>query len=482
MTNRYLEGAFAPMHEELTLTDLDVTGTIPDYLDGRYLRNGPNPIGEVDPELYHWFIGDGMVHGIRIRDGKAEWYRNRWVRGPFAAQALGEPAPAGHFGPVGIGANTSVLGHAGKTLALVEGGLANYELSEELDTVGVCDFDGTLTGGYTAHPKRDPETGELHAVSYSFARGNTVQYSVIGTDGRAKRTVDIEVHGSPMMHDFSLTERHVIFYDLPVTFDAGISAEMAVPRALRLPARLLLSALIGRVKIPDPVTARQPTGNPKDRRMPYSWNPKYPARVGVMPRDGGNADVRWFDIEPCYVFHPMNAYDSPDDDTIILDVVRHPKMFDTDQLGPNEGATALERWTVDLGDGKVREERFDDHDQEFPRVDERLTGKRHRYGYANTVGAGLGGSSTLLKHDLVSRNTATRNFGTGKSLGEFIFHPSSPTAAEDDGVLMGYVYDEATDRSELAILDAQTLQDVASIKLPHRVPAGFHGNWLPTTP
>lgn len=480
MTNRYLEGAFAPLHDEYTLTDLTVTGTIPDYLDGRYLRNGPNPIGEVDPELYHWFIGDGMVHGIRIRDGKAEWYRNRWVRGPMTARALGEPVPAGHFGPSGIGANTNVLGHAGKTLALVEGGLANYELTDELDTVGVCDFDGTLSGGYTAHPKRDPETGELHAVSYSFTRGNTVQYSVIGTDGRAKRTVDIDVYGSPMMHDFSLTERHVIFYDLPVTFDVRIATEMTVPRALRLPARLVLSSLIGRVRIPDPVTARQPNLNSRDRRMPYSWNPKYPARIGVMPRDGGNSDVRWFDVEPCYVFHPMNAYDSPDDNTIVLDVVRHPKMFDTDQLGPNEGSPTLERWTVDLGDGKVREERFDDHPQEFPRVDERLTGKRHRYGYAPTVREGAGGSDTLLKHDFVGGSTATRHFGTGKELGEFVFHPSSATAAEDDGVLMGFVYDAATDRSELAIVDAQTLDDVASIKIPHRVPAGFHGNWVPT--
>ena len=90
MTNRYLEGAYAPLDREYTLTELEVTGTIPDYLDGRYLRNGPNPIGEIDPELYHWFVGDGMVHGIRIRDGKAEWYRNRWVRSPQAARALGD--------------------------------------------------------------------------------------------------------------------------------------------------------------------------------------------------------------------------------------------------------------------------------------------------------------------------------------------------------------------------------------------------------
>lgn len=165
MTNRYLQGPFAPLHQEYTLTDLEVAGTIPDHLNGRYLRNGSNPIGEIDPDFYHWFIGDGMVHGIRIRDGKAEWYRNRWVRAPSASKALGERSRDGHFGFYSIGANTNVIGDAGKTLALIEAGIACYELTDELDTVGVYDFDGTLTGGYTAHPKRDPKTHELHAVS-----------------------------------------------------------------------------------------------------------------------------------------------------------------------------------------------------------------------------------------------------------------------------------------------------------------------------
>ena len=211
--------------------------------------------------------------------------------------------------------------------------------------------------------------------------------------------------------------------------------------------------------------------------MPYSWNPDYPARVGVMPRDGGDADVRWFDVEPCYVFHPMNAYE--EGDTIVLDVVRNPKMFDHDRTGPNEGPPTLDRWTVDLADGKVRESRFDDHAQEFPRIDERLVGKRHRYGYAPTVLEGIEGGDTLLKHDFVRGTTEARCFGPGKALGEFVFYHSAPDAAEDDGVVMGYVYDRPTDRSRLAILDAQTLEDLAGINLPHRVPAGFHGNWMP---
>jgi carotenoid cleavage dioxygenase len=484
MGNPYLEGNYAPVREELTLTDLEVTGHIPDHLDGRFLRNGPNPVADVDPATYHWFTGDGMVHGVRLRDGRAEWYRNRWIRSAKVRAVLGEPTPANEpkmSAPIGsIGANTNVLEHAGRTLALVEGGVANYELTDELDTKGPYDFDGTLPGGYTAHPKRDPRTGELHAVSYFFGRGNTVQYSVIGADGRARRTVDITVTGSPMMHDFSLTEKHVIFYDLPVTFDARqATAAAPMPGLLRTPARLVMSALIGRVKVPDPMIAALSRSVPSNASLPYRWDPSYPARVGVMPREGGDADVRWFDVQPCYVYHPLNAYD--EGETVVLDVVRHPKMFDTDLRGPNEGPPTLERWTVDLADGKVRESRLDDHPQEFPRIDERLTGRRHRYGYAMATmpGTGAAAGDAVLKHDLVGGGTTLYTLGQHSKASEFVFVPAGPDAAEDEGVLMGFVYHPDTDRSELTILDAGTGERVAAVHLPTRVPNGFHGNWAP---
>ncbi|HET6664077.1 MAG TPA: carotenoid oxygenase family protein, partial [Acidimicrobiales bacterium] len=352
--NRYLEGNFAPVHEEITATDLPVTGTIPDGLDGRYLRNGPNPVVAPDPAAYHWFLGSGMVHGVRLREGRAEWYRNRWVRSGDVAEALGEAArPGPVFAGFDFSANTNVIAQAGRFFAIVEAGGRPYELTGELETIGPCDFDGTLPGGYTAHPHRDPETGELHAVSYFFGWGNKVQYSVTGTDGRVRRTVDIEVGGSPMMHDFSLTARHVVIYDLPVTFDL------------------------------DSLQSGDGAG------FPYTWNPDYPARVGVMSRDGDGSDVRWFDVEPCYVYHPLNAYDDGSD-RIVLDVVRHPQMFATDRQGPNEGPPTLDRWTVDTSGDKVLEERLDDRGQEFPRVDERLTGRRHRFGYAPAVGTDAG--------------------------------------------------------------------------------------------
>jgi carotenoid cleavage dioxygenase-like enzyme len=148
-----------------------------------------------------------------------------------------------------------------------------------------------------------------------------------------------------MVHDCSLTESSVVIYDMPVVFDL----EMAM----------------------------------SGKGLPYRWDPEYPARLGVLPRDGAAEDVRWYDIEPCYVFHPLNAYD--DGERIVLDVVRHPKMFAKNLLGPNEGKPTLDRWTIDTSAGKVLEERIDDRGQEFPRVDERVVGRRHRFGYS--VGA-----------------------------------------------------------------------------------------------
>jgi carotenoid cleavage dioxygenase len=148
--NHYLAGNYAPVRDERTITELAVTGAIPAHLDGRYVRNGPNPIADVDPQTYHWFTGDGMVHGVRLADGKAHWYRNRWIRTPAVARRLGEAAPRRAPVRTGLellGANTNVVSHAGRILALVEGGITNYELTEDLGTAGPCDFDGTVRGG-----------------------------------------------------------------------------------------------------------------------------------------------------------------------------------------------------------------------------------------------------------------------------------------------------------------------------------------------
>ncbi len=481
MPNRYLQGNFAPVRAEVTALDLEVTGTIPPGLDGRYLRIGPNPVRDPDPDSYHWFLGDGMVHGVRIADGAARSYRNRYVRAANVADALGEPR-RGTARPADFAANTNVIAHAGRTLALVEGGSAPYELTDDLDTVGPCDFDGTLRGGYAAHPHRDPRTGELHAVGYHWARGNRVNYTIVTADGAIRHSVDVQVGGSPMMHDFALTENFVVLYDLPVTFDKRRAAAAFGP-LMRIPARLALSRVIGRNPLPDPVIARLVRGSGQDgsgsgaATFPYTWNADYPARIGLLPRNGTSGDVRWFDIDPCYIFHTLNAYD--DDDHVVIDVVRHERMFATTYNGPSEGPASLARFTVDLSAGKVREERLDEHSQEFPRVDERLTGQRHRYGYA--IGfAGPVPGDIVIRHDLVAGTAMRRRLGAGREASEFTFVPNGADAVENDGVLMGYVYDHARDSSDLVLLDAETLEDVAAVRLPGRVPAGFHGSWAPS--
>jgi carotenoid cleavage dioxygenase len=163
---------------------------------------------------------------------------------------------------------------------------------------------------------------------------------------------------------------------------------------------------------------------------------------------------------------------------MIVDVVRHPKMFDTNRIGPDEGHPTLDRWTIDRSAGKVIEERLDDRGQEFPRIDERVVGRRHRYGYAVAFDGVTG--ETLIRHDLAGdAPPLTRNFGTGHNVGEFVFVPDDRDSPEDRGTLMGFVHDDSTGRSDLMVLDAQTLETVAAVHLPARVPAGFHGNWAP---
>ena len=436
---RYLEGNYAPVREEVTTTDLVVTGSIPRELHGRYLRIGPNP-WPLPEGPYHWFTGDGMVHGVALRDGRALEYRNRWVRTGPVAERLGEPPPAGPPPPMYDVANTNVVGHAGRILALTEG-CVPYELTPELATVGRQDFGGPLPSGMTAHPKVDPVTGELLAFAYWFERPY-VRYHVVGADGRLVRSLDIDTPGPTMMHDFAVTDQSVIFFDLPVVFSLELAMDPAVP-------------------------------------FPFAWDDGYRARVGVMSRDGNGDDLRWFEVDPCYVFHPMNAYE--DGDRVVVDVIRHDEMFrPTTGAEPAETRPTLDRWTIDRPAGKVLEERLDDRPQEFPRVDPRVVGRPHRYGYTADAGRSFDyGGSAVLKHDLRTGAVAAHDFGSGRLPGEPTFVPATG-GAEDEGWLMTVVYDAVRDGSDLVLLDASdpTAAPVAAVHLPQRVPFGFHGTWV----
>jgi len=442
--NPYLTGNFAPVRDERDDPDLEVTGSIPAGLDGLLLRNGPNPVVDPDPASYHWFLGDGMLHGIELTGGKAH-YRNRWVRTSEACAALGESPPVDALPPVnGLGAkaNTHVVTHAGRIFALVESSLPT-EVRADLSTVGATDFDGTLTTPFTAHPKLDPMTGELHFFGYDYFGPPFLRYHVLDARGALVRTEPIAIPGPVMMHDFAITNRSVVFLDLPVVFDM---------------------ALVG----------KQP--------FPFTWRPERGARVGVMPRTGASDDVAWCEIEPCFVYHPLNAYDDADGN-VVMDVVRYPDMFRAEVFGP--GATAsptLDRWTIDPAKRSVATEHIDDVGQEFPRIDERLTGRVHRYGYTVEVAVGehWNGLGGLRKHDLVAGTVERHEPGDGRQASEPVFVPASPDAGEDEGWILSVVYDAGRDSSDLVIVDATdfTAPSVATVHLPRRVPFGFHGSWV----
>ena len=212
-------------------------------------------------------------------------------------------------------------------------------------------------------------------------------------------------------------------------------------------------------------------------RFPYRWNPKRAARVGFLPFGGESRDVRWYSIDPCYAFHSCNAYDLPGGGAVV-DVVVHDTMFAHETDGPDSTKITFERWTLDPQSGSVKRAVRNEESQEFPRFDERMTGKPYRYGF--TVGFS-DAAHKLIRYDLETGAMVEHHYGAGKLTSEAVFVPRASDAAEGDGWVLSYVYDKATDKSDVVILNANDLggEPAAIVHLPVRVPAGFHGNWVP---
>ncbi len=446
----YLVGIHAPMPSELTLHDLAVTGSIPAGLNGRYLKMGANP-AKPDPAGHHWFLGDGMVHGVAIQDGKVQWYRNRWIRSRLAAAALGRAAAPGPRRGRNDTVNTNVAEIGGRAFAVVEAGSFPVELSETLEEQRYNPFDGTLGGSFTGHPHRDPLTDEHHAVAYDGSIWDTVRHVVVSPAGKVVRDVPVAVKHGPCIHDCAVTARFAVVLDLPVTFS--------------------MRAVLG------------------GHLFPFRWNPAHHARVGLLPRQGDGADVIWCEVEPCFVFHVANAFDCKEggeDGQVILDVIAYATMFASGASGL-DALGRLERWTVDPETRRVGRRVIDATPQEFPRIDERRFGQRYRHLYTVSVPADgnpqLTGATKLYKHDLETGSRRVHDFGDGHLPGEFVFVPATADAQEDEGWLVGLVINTAEDTTDLAILDARSFEaaPVATIRIPHRVPPGFHGNWFPAS-
>ena len=432
----HLRGNGRPTRDELTLTDLRVVGTIPEELNGSYLRNGANPFtGTSD----HPFFGDGMIHGISLFEGQAQWYRNRYVQTPFIDNpTLDILDPNVTLDMTCSKANTHVVTHAGQILALEEGHFP-YILDKSLNTIGVQDYNGLLRGPFTAHPKICPTTGEMLAFGYSPLEPY-LTYIRVSSDGTMAQVEPITVTGPTMMHDFNITENYVVFMDLPAVFNLEL-------------------ALAG--------------------EMPIEWSETYPSRLGVMPRNGDDSQVRWYDVNPCYVFHQMNSYE--DGENIVIDVVRFDHIWKRGSM--DFPAPMLWRWVINTATGSVHETQVDDRSGEFPRINDAYVGRLYRYGYEMSMGnAGFGqaDSGALLKYDRHLGTNTSIELEPGVVSGEAVFVSAEGATDEDEGYLMTFLYDSNNDTSEYVIFDAQTMDrdPIARVPLP-RVPSGFHGSWIP---
>lgn len=427
---------FAPVEEHHT-TDLVVEGTIPSSLQGVYVRNGPNPAWG---PTGHWFLGDGMLHGLALSKGAAQWYRARYIETPILGE---DPTSANPLDPAQHQANTALVSHAGRTLALNEAGLP-YEFSrDDLSTVGAYTFDGALDGSMTAHPKIDPTTGQMVFFGYDLFDA-VARVHHVDPGGALTRTQEVPLSDAVMMHDFQLTPNYVVLMDFPIVFDLDLALRGAA--------------------------------------LPFEWRPKNGARIGVLPRDGAPEDIQWIEVEVGYAFHTFNAYEDAKG-RIVIDMVWYPEIWVTGPSDFGNGGPVV-RYTVDPAMGSATRQFVGEVQTEFPQIDPRRHGLPYRYGYSvATHDETVVDAPRMIvrKTDFVAGAVESHEVTGDLQLGELTFVPDSPDAAEDEGWLVGYGYDGARDRSELVILDASDIAagPVGRVLVPRRIPFGFHGAWFP---
>ncbi|XP_010552741.1 PREDICTED: carotenoid 9,10(9',10')-cleavage dioxygenase 1 isoform X2 [Tarenaya hassleriana] len=480
----YLSGNFAPVREETPpVKDLPVTGHLPECLNGEFVRVGPNP--KFDPVAgYHWFDGDGMIHGVRIKDGKAT-YVSRYVKtsrlkqeqffGGAKFMKIGDVK--GLFGLLmvnmqqlrtklkilddsyGIGtANTALIYHHGKLLALQEADkpyVVKVLEDGDLQTVGMMDYDKRLTHSFTAHPKVDPVTGEMFTFGYSH-KAPYITYRVISKDGVMHNPVPITIPEPIMMHDFAITENYAIFMDLPMHF--------------------------------------RPKEMVKEKKMIYSFDLTKKARFGVLPRYAKDElMIRWFELPNCFIFHNANAWEDEDEVVLITCRLENP---DLDMVSGNvkekleNFGNELYEMRFNMATGAASQRKLSASAVDFPRINEWYTGRKQRYVYG-TILDSIAKVTGIIKFDLHAEPEPGKtelevggniigiyDLGPGRYGSEAIYVPQETgcTAEEDGGYLIFFVHDERTGKSYVNVIDAKTMSadPVAVVELPHRVPYGFH--------
>ncbi len=460
--NPYLHGLYAPTTQEVEASDLPVEGTLPRDLWGAYFRNGPNPV-HAPKNRYHWFDGDGMVHGIWFENGKAR-YCNRWIRTPgfVAEQESGSSIWGGVLGPFDFTlpggplkdtANTDLIAARGRLWALwYESGQLVALDPHSLATLGPDTFEGKLRGRMSAHSKFCPHTGDLVFFSYGD-RPPYMRYGVVSADGRVHR-VDITLPGPRRPHDIGITPRFSVLHDFPVFFDPAVF---------------------------------QATG----KRIPL-FHREVPTRFGLIPRWGTDADVRWFSFEPCYMLHIVNCWEEGDNVVMIGCRTDDPTLRPDPADGPIAAMLSgiklqarLYRWTMNWATGETSETALDDFNAEFPTIHPQRVGIRNQFAYLQHIPYEIPAAfHGLVKTNLDTLENIVVPYGDGIFGSEAPFAPRAgrpADAAEDDGYVVTFVTDRSDWSSWCWVYAAQDVAagPLAKVKLPHRVPAGFHATWVP---
>jgi len=460
--NPYLHGIHAPSVHETTAVELEVEGELPEDLDGAYVRNGPNQVFP-PTNLYHWFDGDGMVHAVYFRGGKAS-YRSRLVRteGLDDETRAGRAIWPGVMGPFDFDqprhylkdtANTDLILHGSHLLALWYLCGTPYRLDPlTLEPRGADDFGGRRSTSVSAHPKVDDRTGELVWFTLSDFEPPYMTYGVVSKDGELAHQAAIDLPGPRAPHDITITENFSIVHDLPFFHDAAVMKEHGY-RVARFHRDL-------------------------------------PTRFGVLPRRGGTDEVRWFEFEPGYVLHMVNAWE--EGDRIVMDGCFQPDP--RIQRRPEEGELAsmlgylrirshLHRWEMDLRTGETREKPLDDLNVEFPLPDTDLYGVKTRYSYHQHIPVD---TDTVLFHALVKYDhedgSCTRyDYEPGWFASEAPFARRVGGSEEDDGYVVSFATHRESFESQCWVFSARQIErgPIARVKLPARVPTGFHAKWLP---
>lgn len=464
LDNPYLHGAYAPTLNTNTVADnLEVIGELPADLFGAYYRNGPNP--QFKPSnRYHPFDGDGMLHGVYFRDGKASYKSNMiHTNGLSHEQAVGESVWPGVMGPFNFDlpdfpikdtANTDVVLHNGKLISLWYNAGIPYAMDPmTLENLGQFDLPSKLTRKISAHARVDWQTNEMFFFDYGDEPPYMI-YGVANPDGTLKHEVPIDLPGPRLSHELTFTQNYTILHDHPLFHNPDVLQ--------RYNMRLI------------------------------EFHRDLPTRFGLIPRLG--TEVRWFDCEPCFVLHTSNAWE--EGDWVTMDGCRSVNPMP--DAKPEEGDLShmlaymrLEannyRWRFNLRTGEVREGPIDDLNTEFNKSNPIFHGVKSRFAYHQYVPLHEDGGATLrfnalIKYDNESGQYQRWDYGKGVFGSEAVYAPK-PGATRDDDEDDGYLINIITDSNDWSswslVFDAKDISHgpIAKVRLPHRVPSGFHAMW-----